>query len=159
MWYTTLTKEEKAILSQIACDEETGNHLLHPRSAEYRALRKELMEAMDVPVNELTNRQFTLLDNYGTNFWEIDKNGMTDREKKCFNAVGGRWGEEHKRVLEWADANPNGFICDYHSTKDLTNKEFIELLKQYPEDAYISVECCNPRAMVYDIKNNLIRID
>ena len=32
---------------------------------------------------------------------------MTEREKKCFDDVGGgRWGEEHSDVLAWADSHP-----------------------------------------------------
>lgn len=41
----------------------------------------------------------------------------------------------------------------------LTNKELRELLERFPDDALISIECCNPRTMFYDEKNNLIRID
>lgn len=42
---------------------------------------------------------------------------------------------------------------------NMTNAELQEILKQYPDNALISVECCNPRKLVYDEKNNLIRID
>lgn len=32
---------------------------------------------------------------------------MTEREKKCFDDIGGgRWGEEHSKVLAWADSHP-----------------------------------------------------
>lgn len=32
---------------------------------------------------------------------------MTEREKKCFDDIGGgRWGEEHSDVLAWADSHP-----------------------------------------------------
>lgn len=31
---------------------------------------------------------------------------MTERENKCFKELGGRWGEEHSRVLKWADEHP-----------------------------------------------------
>ena len=41
----------------------------------------------------------------------------------------------------------------------LTNKEFRKMLEELPDDAYVCVECCNPRAMVYDKEYNLIRID
>ena len=33
---TNLTEEEKKYLSDIACDLQTGNHLIHPRSDEYK---------------------------------------------------------------------------------------------------------------------------
>ena len=39
------------------------------------------------------------------------------------------------------------------------NKEMIGLLSQYPDNSLISVECCSPRTMRYDEKDNLIRID
>lgn len=66
----------------------------------------------------------------------------------------------------WADSHPNGFINDdgylarlRNSDKSITKAQFIEMLNEFPDDAQISVECCNPRAMVYDAKYNLIRID
>lgn len=65
----------------------------------------------------------------------------------------------------WADLHPCGFINEDEyinrviERKDITNKEFIQMLMQFPDDALISVECCNPRAMLYDEENNLIRID
>ena len=32
---------------------------------------------------------------------------MTERELECFDGIGrGRWGEEHSKVLNWADAHP-----------------------------------------------------
>jgi hypothetical protein len=32
---------------------------------------------------------------------------MTERELQCFDGIGrGRWGEEHSKVLAWADAHP-----------------------------------------------------
>lgn len=47
-----------------------------------------------------------------------------------------------------------------HAIKgNLTNKEFRLMLEQMPDDACICIECCNPRKMVYDKENNLIRID
>ena len=39
-----LTEQEKKILSEIACDNETGNHLLgRPRSDEYWQMRDEIV--------------------------------------------------------------------------------------------------------------------
>ena len=32
---------------------------------------------------------------------------MTERELECFDCIGrGRWGEEHSKVLAWADSHP-----------------------------------------------------
>ena len=32
---------------------------------------------------------------------------MTERELECFDGIGrGRWGEEHSKVLAWADSHP-----------------------------------------------------
>lgn len=41
----------------------------------------------------------------------------------------------------------------------ITNKEFIEKLKEYPEDAIISIEYCNPRDFTYIKERNLIVIE
>ena len=41
----------------------------------------------------------------------------------------------------------------------MTNKEFQELLKQYPDDALISIEYCNPREINYNEESNIIYID
>lgn len=42
---TILTEQEKEHLSRIGMDLQTGNHLLYPRSEEYRAFSKEFAEA------------------------------------------------------------------------------------------------------------------
>lgn len=36
-----LTDKEKEILSQIACDNETGHHLLYERSDDYKQMRRD----------------------------------------------------------------------------------------------------------------------
>lgn len=41
----------------------------------------------------------------------------------------------------------------------LSNKEFQNLLKQYPDDAIISIEYCNPREIRYNKEQNIIYID
>lgn len=41
----------------------------------------------------------------------------------------------------------------------VTKKELLELLKSFPDDAIVVVECCNIRKMVYNEKDNTIRID
>lgn len=41
----------------------------------------------------------------------------------------------------------------------MTNKELIELLRQYPDDAQVVIEYCNPEQLVYDKKENLIIIN
>ena len=40
-----LTKSEKVMLSLIACDNDSGNHLLRERSDEYWQMQKEWAEA------------------------------------------------------------------------------------------------------------------
>lgn len=40
-----LAEKEKELISRIGCDFQTGNHLLYPRSEEYRAFSKEFAEA------------------------------------------------------------------------------------------------------------------
>lgn len=41
----------------------------------------------------------------------------------------------------------------------VTKKDLLELLKPFPDDAIVVVECCNVRKMVYNEKDNTIRID
>lgn len=43
--------------------------------------------------------------------------------------------------------------------KSATNKEFQELLKQYPDDAVVAIEFCDIRRMHYIKEQNLIEID
>lgn len=42
---------------------------------------------------------------------------------------------------------------------DVTNEQMIALLLQFPSDARIAIECCNPRTMRYNKEDNSIRID
>ena len=44
-------------------------------------------------------------------------------------------------------------------SKQLTNKELQELLKQYPDDAIVVVEYCNIRELKYHKERNIITID
>lgn len=67
-----LTKEEKEILSQIACDQESGNHLLRPRSEEYKKLYNELAKALDGNAYEWSERDMALIREYRKNFKEED---------------------------------------------------------------------------------------
>lgn len=70
-----------------------------------------------------------------------------------FNAYlsGCQWKD---RQFEW-----NERMHEQAVNQNLTNKEFREMLEKLPDDALICVECCHPRAMIYDEKYNLIRID
>jgi hypothetical protein len=43
--------------------------------------------------------------------------------------------------------------------KEVSNEEMISLLSQFPKDAAVAVECCNPRTMKYNKDDNTIRID
>ena len=52
---TILTEEEKTYLSAIACDLETGNHLIHPRSDEYKVHYQAFCDAVNS--KELTDKQ------------------------------------------------------------------------------------------------------
>lgn len=45
---TLLTKEERLIISTIACDNESGGHLLRERSEEYWQLRKKLCSFLNL---------------------------------------------------------------------------------------------------------------
>lgn len=52
---------------------------------------------------------------------------------------------------------PHKDMMRFH--KEVTNEEMVDLLSQFPKDAVIAVECCNPRTMKYNKNDNTIRID
>ena len=41
----------------------------------------------------------------------------------------------------------------------ITNRELIEILQTFPQDAIISIECCNPNTIRYNEEDNTIRFD
>jgi hypothetical protein len=41
----------------------------------------------------------------------------------------------------------------------ITNRELIEILQTFPQDAIVSIECCNPNTIRYNEEDNTIRID
>lgn len=51
---------------------------------------------------------------------------------------------------------PFSFEC---MSKQVTNKELQELLKQYPDDAVVAIEYCDIRELKYVKERNLIVID
>ena len=60
-----LTKEEKAIISIIACDNESGGHLLRERSEDYWKLRKVLSEIYNKSSKiELSDKEKDMLEYY-----------------------------------------------------------------------------------------------
>lgn len=60
---TILTKNDKELISQIVCDDATGNHLLGRKRKEgYWEMRKEIVEAGNSEV--LTERQADILEYY-----------------------------------------------------------------------------------------------
>lgn len=65
-----LTNEERSLLSQIAMDLETGNHLLgYPRPAGYQDMMKEVHDAFEAVGNwELTAYQASLLKEMSKNY-------------------------------------------------------------------------------------------
>ena len=44
---SSLTKREKEFISSVACDLESGNHLLYPRSKEYRDFFKKVLQLLN----------------------------------------------------------------------------------------------------------------
>lgn len=50
-------------------------------------------------------------------------------------------------------------IFEFKSDNGITNKQMVQMLSKYPDNAIVSVECCNVRNMNYDEKNNLITIN
>lgn len=59
---TTLTEREMGFISEIACDMQTGNHLIRPRSDEYWEISKEFYEASNA--KEPTEKQKEILEYY-----------------------------------------------------------------------------------------------
>ena len=59
---TVLTKREKELIENIACDLETGNDLIRPRSDEYWAFSKEFYEASNA--KEPTEKQKDIIEYY-----------------------------------------------------------------------------------------------
>lgn len=60
---TILTDKDKELISQIVCDDATGNHLLGRKRQEgYWEMREELVEARDSEA--LTERQADILEYY-----------------------------------------------------------------------------------------------
>ena len=55
-----LTEDETYLIEQATIDNETGNHLLRPRSDEYWAMRKEIYEA--TKAENPTDRQSQILE-------------------------------------------------------------------------------------------------
>lgn len=64
-----MTDEERQQIYQIAMDLESGNHLLRPRSAEYRTLLREVAVAIDTPEENRSQRQKELVEEYNSNFY------------------------------------------------------------------------------------------
>lgn len=61
---TLLTKEEKIIISTIACDNESGGHLLRERSEEYWKFKKIFSEIYNKSSIELTDKEKDMLEYY-----------------------------------------------------------------------------------------------
>lgn len=59
---TVLTRSDKDLISQIACDDETGNHLLRKRQEGYLEMRREIIDAERQKA--LTERQADILEYY-----------------------------------------------------------------------------------------------
>lgn len=57
-----LDKEEMRLLSQIASDEQTGNHLLRPRSDEYRDMCKRFLEAQAKADNLRSDKESQMIE-------------------------------------------------------------------------------------------------
>lgn len=64
-----LTEQEKHMVCQVACDLETGNHLLgRPRPEGYRPFMSEVCIALDTPKEERNPRQEMLCEEYNKCF-------------------------------------------------------------------------------------------
>lgn len=54
---TQLTKQEKELLCQIVADRESGNHLLYPRSDEYKQMCKVIYDIVRKEEKDRTERE------------------------------------------------------------------------------------------------------
>ena len=59
-----LTEQEQRLISQMAADSKTGNHLLRPRSEEYKALYKKFGEIVNKREEERTNKDKQMCEYY-----------------------------------------------------------------------------------------------
>ena len=59
-----LTDDEQRLISQIAADSESGNHLLRPRSNEYKALYKKFCEIVNKKKEERTDKEKQMCEDY-----------------------------------------------------------------------------------------------
>ena len=76
---TILTDREKELISEIACDMETGNHLIRPRSDEYWAFSREFYEAANA--KEPTEKQKEMIEYYNQSTDYFYWNNLPDEEK------------------------------------------------------------------------------
>lgn len=61
---TLLAKQDMDFISQIVCDEETGNHWLRSRDELYWFFRRQLYLILSKPINELTDKDKEIIDFY-----------------------------------------------------------------------------------------------
>lgn len=59
-----LSEEEMRLLSQIMSDSQTGNHLLRPRSDEYRDMCKRFLEAKTKSDNLRSEKESQMIEYY-----------------------------------------------------------------------------------------------
>jgi hypothetical protein len=52
-----LTEQEQRLISQLAADSETGNHLIRPRSEEYKALLTTFNEIVNKKDEQRTDKE------------------------------------------------------------------------------------------------------
>lgn len=61
---TLLTEQDRGFISQIVCDEETGNHLLRNRDELYWLFRQQLYVILSKPISELADKEKEIIDFY-----------------------------------------------------------------------------------------------
>lgn len=59
-----LTEQDRGFISQIVCDEETGNHWLRNRDELYWFFRRQLYVILSQPINELDDKEKEIIDFY-----------------------------------------------------------------------------------------------
>lgn len=67
--FSTITDEERRLISQMASDRETGNHLIRERSDKYWELQEEMRSVMETLPHNWDERQKDLYWAYRTSFY------------------------------------------------------------------------------------------
>lgn len=118
----------------------------------WKDVKKELPDVNTKCLCFTSNGKYILSEMY----YPKDSNGKQINDTK-------EWKGSSKTtdsIIKWAYLNieimPNN---EHFFEYSITNEELINLLLQYPKDAIVVIEYCNPRLLTYCNKTNIIKID